>query len=456
MESNDHKIIDGSLKTILNVSLPLILSALSSNLLYIIDRMILARYSINSMNAAAMSGNLLAIYCFFWSTISGIAEVYVGQSNGRKEYKNLALPVWQMIYFSLIGFIFYFPFGYFADYLNLLPDYCKEEGIQYSKVMTYLAAMPALKMAFASFFIGQGKTKIITYTVLLGSIANAILDVVFVFGYENIIPSMGCKGAAIATILSEVIEIVIFASVFFNKQNRNNFNTLNNRKFNKEIFFGCLKLGAPMSVGRIFELMAWYLIYAAVSHVSNDLATVQGICVSVYILFAFVCDGLSKSAATISSNLIGQKDLKSIQKAFRIFMAVVAFLGFMMAIPLAVFPESLFYFLDKVHDDISHLYPSIAVIFKILVFEISFEAAACAIWGILMSGGDTRYPMLVNLLFLWGIVVAPLIVMFFMKKLDSAEIIYWLSAVWDILVFYMFYRRYKSLKWYQTIKFPST
>ena len=447
-----HKVVDGSLKTILSVAFPLILSALSSNLLYIIDRMILARYSINSMNAATMSGNLLCVYAFFWSAITGIAEVYVGQCNGRKDYKNLAAPVWQMIYFSLIGFIFYFPFGYFTEYLNLLPEYCREEGIRYSKVMTYLAAMPALKMAFASFFIGQGKTRIITYTVLLGSVANALLDILLVFGYRGIIPAMGCSGAATATILAEALEIIVFAGVFFNRKNRQTFNTLSNRKFNKEIFWGCLKMGSPMSIGRIFELMAWYLIYAAISHVSNDLATVQGICVSVYILFAFVCDGLNKSAATVSSNLIGQKDLKSIQKAFRIFMAGVAILGLLMAIPLAVYPEVIFFFLDRVHDDISHLYPTIAVIFKILVFEISFEAASCAIWGILMSGGDTRYPMIINLTFLWGIVVTPLIVMFYTNHLHSAEIIYWLSAVWDIVVFIAFYRRYKSLKWYNSIK----
>ena len=287
-----HKQIDCSFRTVLNVSLPLILSALSNNLLYIIDRMILARYSLNAMNAAVMSGSLVAIYAFFWSSISGIAEVYVGQSNGRKDYANLAAPVWQMIYFSLLGFVFYFPFGYFTEYLNLLPDYCKAEGIQYSKVMTYCASLPALKMAFASFFIGQGKTKIITYTVLFGSIVNAGLDILLVFGYSDIVPEMGCKGAAVATILSECVQIAILSASFFNATNRKIFNTtsLNVRKFDIRMFFGCIKLGVPLSIGRVFELLSWYIIYALVSHVSNDLATIWGICVSVFVLFAFVCD----------------------------------------------------------------------------------------------------------------------------------------------------------------------
>lgn len=448
-----HKQIDCSFRTILNVSLPLILSALSNNLLYIIDRMILAKYSLNAMNAAVMSGSLVAIYAFFWSSISGIAEVYVGQSNGRKDYANLAAPVWQMIYFSLLGFVFYFPFGYFTEYLNLLPDYCKAEGIQYSKVMTYCASLPALKMAFASFFIGQGKTKIITYTVLFGSIINAGLDILLVFGYSDIVPEMGCKGAAVATILSECIQILTLAISFFNTANQKIFNTtsLNVRKFDIRMFFGCIKLGVPLSIGRVFELFAWYIIYAIVSHVSQDLATIWGICVSIYVLFAFVCDGLSKSSATISANFIGQKSMAGVEKSLRYFTLFISGLCSLLAIPLFIFPESIFFFLDKTTENISHLYPSIGIIFRIILVNIAFESCISVFWGIFLSGGDTKYPMVVNLSLLYAVVVIPTAVLFFIGKLYTAEIIYYISIVWDILVLILFHRRYKSLKWWKVL-----
>ncbi|MBQ2176674.1 MAG: polysaccharide biosynthesis C-terminal domain-containing protein [Alphaproteobacteria bacterium] len=448
-----HKQIDCSFRTILNVSLPLILSALSNNLLYIIDRMILAKYSLNAMNAAVMSGSLVAIYAFFWSSISGIAEVYVGQSNGRKDYANLAAPVWQMIYFSLLGFVFYFPFGYFTEHLNLLPDFCKAEGIQYSKVMTYCASLPALKMAFASFFIGQGKTKIITYTVLFGSIVNAGLDILLVFGYSDIVPEMGCKGAAIATVLAEFIEAVILAIVFFSTKNRKIFKTtsLNVRKFDIKMFFGCIKLGVPLSIGRVFELLSWYIIYALVSHVSNDLATIWGICVSVYVLFAFVCDGLSKSSATISANFIGQKSREGVEKSLKYFTLFVLGLCAILSIPLVVFPESIFFFLDKTNENISHLYSSIGIIFRIILVNIAFESCISVFWGIFLSGGDTKYPMVVNLSLLYTIVVIPSVVLFFMGKLYAAETIYYISILWDVGVITLFYHRYKSLKWWKSI-----
>lgn len=449
---SEHKVIDSSLKSIANISFPLILSALSANLLYLIDRMILAYYSIDSMNAAAMSGNFVAIFSFIFSSIAGISEVYVGQNNGKRCYSDLAIPVWQMIYFSLIGFVVLFPFGYFAEYINLLPGYCLKEGLDYQKPLIYLAALPAIKVALASFFIGQGKTKVITYAVLLGAVSDIVLDILFIFGYKNIIPEMGCKGAAIATILAEVVEILILGVVFFNKNNRLRYQTASNTSFNKEIFKGCLKLGYPMSIGRIFELLAWYLVYVAISHVSKDLAIIQGICVSVYVFFAFICDGISKSAATVSANLIGQKDLNSIRKSFKIFLQLIFVLGLIITIPLAIFPESLLFFLNMIHEDISSLYPAIKVIFKLLTINITLEATCSLIWGILMSGGDTKYPMVVNLCSLWGCVVFPVCALYFFDILNSTILIYWLTMIWCVITLILFYKRYQSLKWYNLLK----
>lgn len=448
----EHKEINASLKSILSVSLPLILSALSTNLLYLIDRVIIGYYSIDAMNAVSISLSFLAAISLSFSTIAGASEIYIGQSNGQKQYSKLAIPVWQMIYFSLIGFLVVFPIGYFIEYISLLPDHCKKAGIDYQKLLIYWAPICSIKVALASFFIGQGKTKIITYIVLIGSIANALLDVLFIFGYKDIIPEMGAKGAAIATIFAEFLTIFILAFVFFNKKNILNYGTLKNLKFNKKIFYGCIKLGFPMSIGRIFELLAWYFVFVIISHVSRDLATIHGVCVGIYILFAFICEGINKSSATISSNLIGQRDLEGIKKSYKIFLKLIFILGGIISIPLIFFPESIFYFFDMFHEDISPLYSSMKVIFSLLVLNITLEAFSSALWGILMSGGDTKYPMIANISSLWTFVVIPLSVLYYFELLNSALIIYWLTTLWCVATLILFFRRYKTLKWYNLIE----
>lgn len=443
--------IDYSIRGILNVTLPLVLSALSANLMYVTDRIILGYYSLNAMTAAGIAMNILGLYSFFAVSIASTAEVFIGQYNGASKTQKLTEPVWQMVYFALFSFVLFVPLGFFTETLSFFPEYCKSEGVSYQSILTTFSAIPAINSAFSAFFIGRGKTKIITLVVFIGGILNIFLDYILIFGVDGVVPEMGARGAALATIFSTVVQTIILFLAFASKHNRTKYNAFQNMKFNKEIFFGCLKIGAPLAIGRIFELLAWYIVFVALSYTSQRLAMIQSICVSIYILFIFFGDGLNKSIATLSANLIGQKDLAGIKRLFKIFVWMVLICGILMIFPLVVFPKLVFYWLDTFPEDISYLYQDIAVIFKIMFLNITLETLGAVTWGILLSGGDTRYPIVANLICLWSFVVIPVLSLFFLNKLNSAEIVYILSTFWCISSLFFIYRRYKSLRWYNLI-----
>ena len=56
----------------------------------------------------------------------------------------------------------------------------------------------------------EGKPRTAMYTMLIGAVSNIMLDAVFIFGFN-----MGVRGAAIATIISQVLSAV-FVILFFN------------------------------------------------------------------------------------------------------------------------------------------------------------------------------------------------------------------------------------------------
>ncbi|MDR2628915.1 MAG: hypothetical protein LBC30_02925, partial [Puniceicoccales bacterium] len=78
--------INASISGILKIIIPLILSCLSSNLMFLIDRFILMRYSLDAMNAAMLGGNLAGFHAFLLMAITGTTEIFVGQYNGAGEY----------------------------------------------------------------------------------------------------------------------------------------------------------------------------------------------------------------------------------------------------------------------------------------------------------------------------------------------------------------------------------
>jgi uncharacterized MnhB-related membrane protein len=51
-------------------------------LMLLIDRAMLAAYSMDSMNAVTMSGNFGCIFAFMFTGIANTAEIFTGQYNG--------------------------------------------------------------------------------------------------------------------------------------------------------------------------------------------------------------------------------------------------------------------------------------------------------------------------------------------------------------------------------------
>ena len=418
--------IDSSLHGILRVVGPLVLSSMSSSLMVVIDRLILTYYSVDAMNAAAIGGNFVAIFCFSLACIAGITEVFVGQYNGAKNYKKVANPVWQMIYFVLLTIFVLVPIGIYSDKINLFPECYSNDGIPYQKILVYFCWVP-------------------------GSLVNAVLDVILVFGYKNIIPRLGCKGAAIATVISEFLQTAILACKFLNKKNRTLYKTDSLPMFDKNLFFRGIKIGLPTAIGRSAEMLAWYLVCSMLGHVSKDLATAYTIGVTIYIMFAFICEGITKGTAAISANFIGCQSLLSIRETFNKLVIIAITLCCIVMLPIVIYPDLLFNVLRNLHDDISDLYPTLRAIFRILFLNVTIEAVGSVSWGILLSGGDAKYPNVASLGSLWLFVVLPVSILFFTDRLNSAVTVHLLATLynisWAVLVFF----RYRSLRWYKSV-----
>lgn len=445
------KIIDSSLKSILNVTIPIFLSTLSTNLMYVIDRFMLARYSIDAMNASVISGNFVSIFTFFMTSIASTAEIFVGQYNGSEQYEKISIPIWQMIYLSFASVIFFVPVAYFSEYINTFPQYYFHDGVIYQKVLMYFAFLPPLRVSLAAFFIGQGKTKIVTICVIIGTLSNFILDYILIYGVDEIVPSMGSYGAAIATAFSEFLQTAILAMIFFKRNNRKKYHTIKNYNFDKKIFLECMRVGLPIAVGVSITMIVWYLIQIIISHLSKDHATVYNIGINIYVIFIFIGDGMIKASSTICSNMIGEGDILSIEKTYRTFILFAIITGVLISIPLVFSPHWLLAMLDMLPDNLSFLYNDVKIVLKLVALNVILETILCAIWGILTAGGDTKYPMKIYQIYLWLLVMIPIAALRYFNLLNSIPIVYLFMTVWMLVTTFFIHRRYRSMKWYNKL-----
>ena len=247
----------GSIGEIWSLSWPLIAGLLSNGLMAFVDRIMLGHYSLGAMNAATTASTAALCIFFLPMIIAGISEVFVGRYQGLSKYHMMGSSVWQMIWFSICCtpiFIFIASIGGPILFSNTLYS---DQAIDYFKYTLYFGSFYCLAPAIMGFFIGRGKVKLIAVTMLVANLINVGLDYLLIYGTPYS-PSMGVKGAAISTVIAQVMMSGIYFYFFMKKKNREKFGTLN-WKIKPTLLITSLKVGFPASIAHVSELLCYFV-----------------------------------------------------------------------------------------------------------------------------------------------------------------------------------------------------
>ena len=192
----------------------------------IVDSIYLGHYSTDSLAAVS--------YCFPFQNLNiafGIGTA-IGMSAllsrhlGAKKYDKADKVAHNGFILAFINYSIFFVIGCFAGPIMRLmtndatSEMIISEGTIYLRITQWLSIAPMIQSMFERLLQGTGKTKYIFYIQVSGTIFNAIVDPILIFGLFGL-PAMGAKGAALATVFGQLLGCVL-GHVF-------------NKKFNKEI-----------------------------------------------------------------------------------------------------------------------------------------------------------------------------------------------------------------------------
>ena len=152
------EIKNGGIRELWRVSYPMMISFFSMMLMIFVDRLFLSWYSREALNACALAGTLAWGVILGWLTMASMSEVFVAQFNGAKQYKNVAKPVWQMIWLALASYIFYIPMAIWGTTI-FYDFFSRPQEFLYFKTLMFFGPIFSLVPALAGFYIGRGKTK---------------------------------------------------------------------------------------------------------------------------------------------------------------------------------------------------------------------------------------------------------------------------------------------------------
>ena len=400
----------GSFMEVIYISLPIMLMYLSHTSMFLCDRLVLSQFNYNSMLAQSKIHLNMVVFHLLVTSMAGITQVFVGQLNGAKRYKEMGSPVWQIVWLCLISALFFIPMAFYGE--NVLVDKIyQNEGLGYYQLCMSFTPLTGIVSGLSGFFTALGRVYALAAISVVVNVINLVLNIVFIMGVPNVIEPMGVTGAGIATVTSVTIHTVILAVMFLSKQHRQTHDT-NRAKWDFGLMKKIISIGFPQSIGHVIEVFAWVqlgnilvykdtLINGGKEAVYWSTFTVSQ---TIFVFFSFIFEGLSKAVTTITSNLIGSGNYKvntTIKSATMLHLICMAVL----AIPLLLFPQLI---TGPYVFNVPETYVNQANIALIFVwFLCLFDGAAWVIGGLLAGSGDTRYIMYTITASAWFIAFAP-------------------------------------------------
>ena len=399
---------EGSVRELWTLSFPLMLSSFSVLMMVFSDRWLLAHYSQDAHNAAVAATTFAWSFIFGWMTLAAIAEVFVSQYNGAGLRYKMGESVWQMIWLSFISCLFFIPLSYWGTELFFGPQIESLLERDYFSIMVLFGPFYVFYSALCGFFIGQGKTKLITSVVVCANIFNILMDWLLIFGVEGWIPSLGVKGAAIATSLATLFQGLILGIVFLNRKNRLECGT-SSWKPRLNAMIECIKIGLPASLCIMIEFLAFGFYYMLMKEKGSVYITVVGICQAMFILFIFFAEGIGKATSAIVGNMIGSGRSFLIPKVLKAGMILnLCFLFVVMAFVL--FAKTLIIsqllpladpkFIEEISQPLQYS-------LVLCVFCLFFEGFRLQFAGILTASGDTFFLLATGASLVWICMLLP-------------------------------------------------
>ena len=309
-------------KLLLRLALPTVAAQLINMLYNIVDRIYIGH--IPGIGATALTGvgvcmPLILIVSAFAALVgyggAPRASIYMGKKDNDSAEKILGNCFTLQIIISLIltailliwNRDFLMAFGASENTIGY--------GVSYMNIYALGTVFVEVTLGMNSFITAQGFAKTGMLSVLIGAVANIILDPIFIFGFN-----MDVRGAALATIISQALSCVWVVWFLCGKKT-----TLKIRKKNiglqPKIVLPCVALGTSVFVMQASESVISVCFNSSLQRYGGDIAVGAMTILTSVMQFAMLpLQGLGQGAQPIISYNYGAKNVERVRATYRLLL----------------------------------------------------------------------------------------------------------------------------------------
>ncbi len=435
----------------LKLAFPIMIQNLISTLVNSADTIMLGYVSQTAMAASSLANQYtFVLFCFYYGLGIGTSVLcaqYFGKGDKQTVERIIGLAARVAILISLL----FFAFSFFAPeaIMKIFSDSPQtiKEGAAYLKVLSFSFVFMGFSQVFVSALRSVGKIVFPSALYVVSLLVNVMMNAAFIFGLFGL-PRLGVVGVALGTVSARAVEVILcFAYSAAGKDIK--FRLKNLFRRSGVLFKDFLKISAPSVVNDLMWGMAATTCTAILGHIGDDMVAANAVAVMVVNMGAIVCRGFSNATTIIVSQTLGEnrmEDTKVYAKRILWLTVIVSLLG--CCVILAIRPFMVQFYRDKLTETAIYY---LGIIMIMTTWRLVGEGInTCLICGCFRGGGDAKFGMVVDTVFMWGVSVPLMAIAAYVLKLPPVWV-YFVMTLDEFEKMPVVFAHYFKFKWMKNI-----
>ncbi|HKM04170.1 MAG TPA: MATE family efflux transporter [Lachnospiraceae bacterium] len=414
------------------------------------DNIMVGSLGENALSGVALANQFVSIYQCSCMGIGQGASIMTSRFWGMKNTKSIKQIITIITRICLvIGIIFSVLTYFFPE--AIMKIYIKDpavvmEGIRYLRILSVSCLIMGLSITYSNIYRSIGNAKWPLISSSFAFVLNLGCNYIFIFGKFGA-PAMGVEGAALGTLIARIFEFFFICGylVFFDHKIKYRIQNL---------FMSCgnltkefTKISLPVIISDTLYGFGNSAVSMVVGRLGSQFVSANSITLVTQQLSTVFIQGAAQSSSVVVGHTLGEGNIERAKKEANIFLKMGLWMGVLSSVIIILISGTIIGFYN--------ITPETAMIARQLMYSIGIIMLfrgmnSIMTKGVLRGGGDTKFLMVADILFLWvasiplgyiaGVVLhLPAFWVYFFLKIDEV-----IKCVWCIW-------RLKSGKWIKKI-----
>lgn len=436
-------------KTVM-IAVPVAIQALLNTVTNMVDTLMIGTLGETVIAGVGLANKVFFVFNLLIFGIASGTSVLSAQFWGTHDTKNIRKVLGLSLLLGLLGSLFFVLPGFFAPkaVMRIFTDSTASSGAgaEYLRLVCLSYPFTAVTNIYVAVMRSMGRVKTPVVTSLIAIVVNIFLNYALIFGHFGF-PALGVTGAAIATLTARVVEMscIFFYTYGWKTELAGRFSEFFG--YSSSLIREYVKTSLPV-IGNEFMWGLGVTMYSLAYGRMGDTA-VAAITISQTIqdMILVFFQGIAAAASVILGNELGAGRTKEAKEdAARLLWLQVVF-----SLALGVFCILTRNLLVGIYDVSEETFREAALCMMIYGLFLPFKMInLVTIVGILRSGGDTRFCLLLDSGSVWLIGV-PLTFLGALVFRFPIHRVFAMTMTEEVVKFFASYWRYKKGRWLKNL-----